>query len=72
MQSMTKAHLAEFPNDTFRCACCEQELNPKTLVWLELSFKTGEYAKPGEVPEDESQGCFTFGRACARRALKKG
>jgi hypothetical protein len=42
------------------------------MVSLELNFNTSLYSKPGEVPEDESQGCFDFGAACARRVLKQG
>lgn len=40
-------------------------------VWLELNTVTGRYSK-GPVPEDESQGCFPFGRDCANRVLKNG
>ncbi len=52
------------------CECCGRELNPATTVSLELNRTTNLYAKPGTVPEDESQGVFVFGAACARKMLK--
>lgn len=58
--------------ERFYCERCDQMLDPKTLVWLELSNTTTLYHKPGELPEGEvSQGCFTFGRDCARKLLKE-
>lgn len=39
------------------------------FVWLELNTRTGQYAEPGTVPANDSQGLFRFGRACARRQL---
>lgn len=57
----------------FQCECCGKKLNPKTMTWLERNMSTGEYVKPGEAEwsdTDESQGCFEFGQACARRILK--
>ncbi len=53
------------------CNCCGRKLNPKTMVWLEVSFRTGKRYKPGECPEDESQGAFAYGAACARRVLRE-
>jgi hypothetical protein len=53
------------------CSCCGRKLNPKTMAWLELNFKTGRWSKPGECPEDESQGLHAFGAACARATLRK-
>lgn len=52
------------------CNCCGRKLNPKTMAWLELSFATSRWYKPGECPEAESQGLFAFGQACARRTLR--
>lgn len=56
----------------FYCIRCGEKLDPKKMVWLELNQVTGRYHKPGEVPEDKSQGAFEFGAACARRVLKNG
>jgi hypothetical protein len=39
------------------------------MTWLELSFKTGRWYQLGECPEDESQGCFPFGKACAKTVM---
>lgn len=52
------------------CERCGEELNPSRAVWLELNMDTGVYHKEGTVPQEQSQGCFTFGAACARRELK--
>ena len=52
-----------------RCQHCDKELHENRMEWLELSFKTGRWYKPGSCPEDESQGCFPFGRACAKTVL---
>lgn len=60
--------------DEHFCECCERRLNPKTLVLLELNCETGELVKPGTAPWSDgpqSQGCFTYGRTCARRLLKE-
>lgn len=51
------------------CECCGRKLNPKRMAWLERSFATGRWYKPGECPEAESQGAFPFGIACARKTL---
>ncbi len=54
------------------CTCCGRKLNPKTAVWLELSFKSGKWHKnEGECPEDESQGWHIFGPACAKTTIKQ-
>ncbi len=48
-----------------RCERCSERLNPKTLVWLELSQTDGKYYR--QIPEGHvSQGAFTFGSACAK------
>ena len=55
------------------CECCRRRLNPRTMVWLELNCETGTYhlEGSGEVPPESSQGCFTFGKACAERILRE-
>ena len=61
-------------SDTIRCERCGEKLNELTLVWLELNSLTGLYHDPEKnpVPEEESQGGFTFGKACAAAVLKNG
>lgn len=54
------------------CERCGETLDPDTAVWLELSWKTNLYATVGTVPSDESQGCFSFGRDCAKAVLANG
>lgn len=51
------------------CQRCGEKLNPATMVWLELNNLTNRWHREREVPESESQGCFTFGSACAREVL---
>jgi hypothetical protein len=52
------------------CIRCGEKLNPEKAVWLELNHTTGRYHKAGDVTENESQGCFEFGRSCAQSVLK--
>jgi hypothetical protein len=54
------------------CERCGETLDNAKAIWLELSTRTGRYAKAGSVPEADSQGCFSFGSACARAVLKDG
>ena len=56
------------------CERCGKALNERDEVWLELSWKTNLYVDPKvtSVPEEESQGGFVFGKACAARVLKNG
>ena len=49
------------------CNCCERKLNPKRTVFLEYSQSKDAYYKAGTVPENDSQGCFPFGVACAKK-----
>jgi hypothetical protein len=51
------------------CERCNERLNPKTAVWLELSNTDGKYYT--EIPKGHiSQGVFSFGKACAKTELK--
>lgn len=56
------------------CERCGEKLNPKKIKWLELNCVTGEWTDPDvtKVPEEESQGGFPFGIACAKQVLKTG
>ncbi len=54
------------------CTYCGAKLNPNRTAYLEKSFKTNRWYKPGECPPDESQGGFPFGTACAKRVLSGG
>jgi hypothetical protein len=74
MHAITTMILAQRPSATFECECCERPLSSKTLVWLELNLRTHEWVRPGKAPWSHgpnSQGCFSFGVACARRRLKE-
>jgi hypothetical protein len=53
-----------------RCTRCNEKLNPVRTVWLELNNHTNTYHEEGTVPPAQSQGGFSFGQACARRALR--
>jgi hypothetical protein len=69
LTKMTSADAIASGHD-FDCTCCGRDLNPKTMVWLELSNAgRGYFRNKGELPESESQGWFTFGPACAKKAL---
>jgi hypothetical protein len=57
-------------NDGKHCECCGRKLHEGRMAWLEKSFKTNRWYEPGECPPDESQGCFPFGKACARNAMR--
>ncbi len=74
MHTLTKNMIEEHGVTEFHCHCCEHKLNPKTMTWLELNSETGEWAIPGREPWSDShvsQGCFAFGKACAKRILKE-
>ena len=58
--------------DPIYCEHCERKLNPTKIVWLELNNVTNTYHVEGEVPEEQSQGLFTFGSACARKIVASG
>ena len=67
----TKVHCEPTVGEVYRCERCGEKLNPARMVWLELNTLDGTYnANVGEVPEGESQGCFTFGAACARAVVE--
>jgi len=52
------------------CERCGEKLNPKTAVWLELSMTDGKYYN--QIPEGhDSQGGFSFGKACAKPQLNE-
>ena len=52
------------------CERCNEKLDPKRVVWLELSNTDGKYYE--ELPEGHvSQGGFPFGRSCAKTELNE-
>lgn len=54
------------------CEKCGDKINPKTAVWLELSLTDGNYYDSNSFPRNhESQGGFSFGKACAKTVLKE-
>ena len=69
MHPLTKTLIDNGFQTEFSCERCGVQLDPETLVWLELNCHTGEWAEPGSQPwsdTEQSQGCFPFGRACAK------
>jgi hypothetical protein len=49
------------------CTKCGKKLNKKTLVMLELNWKTNEYSDPAKpLASEDSQGLFPFGKDCAK------
>lgn len=54
------------------CERCGDVLDQAKAVWLELNIYTGCFHKDGEVPQEESQGYFSFGSACAKAVLDSG
>lgn len=52
------------------CERCGKELDPVKIVWLELDQRTNTFTDQ-EVPEDFSQGGFSFGPDCAKKVLKE-
>lgn len=59
-------------NQVVRCQRCNEKLNPKKIVWLELSMTDGNYYECEKFPSNhESQGGFSFGSACAKTQVKE-
>jgi hypothetical protein len=55
------------------CERCGEKLDEKAAVWMEMNCMTALfYREEGKVPEDESQGWFSFGKACAKRVEAAG
>ena len=52
------------------CNECERKLNPSKIVWLELDQRSNTYTSQG-VPLEYSQGCFAFGKDCAKKMERK-
>ena len=54
------------------CEKCGRRLKPKDIVYLELDMRDNSFHLPEnkEVPETVSQGCFAFGKDCAKTMLK--
>jgi hypothetical protein len=52
------------------CERCGEKLNPSKAVWLELSMTDGKYYN--QIPDGhDSQGAFSFGKACSKSELKE-
>ena len=56
--------------NTTKCLHCGKKLNPDKMVWLELDNNRNVYTAKG-VPEQDSQGWFEFGAACAKKVQDK-
>lgn len=53
------------------CERCGARLDPRKIVWLELSTVTGNYHdEKHPIPEAEAGGCFPFGKDCAKIVLE--
>ena len=56
--------------ETIWCERCGEKLNPSKAVWLELSMTDGKYYN--QIPDGhDSQGAFSFGKACSKTQLKE-
>ncbi len=51
------------------CYNCGKPIKDGRIVWLELDGYHATWHRPGEVPEEHSQGGFEFGADCAKRVL---
>ena len=54
-----------------RCQCCGRDLYGHAIRMLELDQRIDAYHDLGGVPENQSQGAFPFGLACAKKKLKQ-
>jgi len=63
--------MTDIGNDLkIRCTRCNEVLNPKKVVWKELSNTDNKYYD--DCPGDHvSQGGFPFGSACAKTQTKE-
>lgn len=62
----------EYEMNNPTCCKCGRELDPAKVVPLELNSTTLTWHREEDdaVPEEESQGVWDFGPACAKKALK--
>ena len=51
------------------CTCCHRDLSGHAVRMLERDNRIQGFHDFGGVPEDESQGSFPFGLACAKKQL---
>lgn len=59
-----------FPDmGTQSCQHCGKDLNPDKEVWLWLNCVTLKWTAEEPVKEDENQGQFPFGQACAQKVI---
>jgi hypothetical protein len=58
-------------NDRMCEECHREELNPDTMVMLELDQRIGEYHDIVEIPEEWNQGGFRFGPGCAKKCRER-
>jgi hypothetical protein len=58
--------------EKYYCDRCGEKLDPSKIVWLELDQDTGRYTDQPLPEGHESQGGFSFGRACAKAVLANG
>ncbi len=57
--------------DQDRCICCNKPLNREGKFWLHMNTSWMVLpAKAEPISEDEDQGAFAIGNACAKRIPK--
>lgn len=62
---MWLGNASELSETERRCTCCDRPLRGR-IRYLELDQRTGSYHDLKDVPEEQSQGWFPFGKDCAR------
>lgn len=61
---------SELPASERQCTCCGKTLRGK-VAYLELDQRTGRYHDCGDIPVEQSQGWFPFGKTCAQHELER-
>jgi hypothetical protein len=61
---------AQLDESSRYCTCCGRDLTGHAIRMLELDQRNQTYHDYWDVPEDQSQGCFPFGLACAKKQIK--
>lgn len=53
------------------CMRCDRPLEEGNEVWLELSMTDGKYYRRYIPLGHDSQGCFAFGKDCAKKQIEE-
>ena len=62
--------MTDAPDILVHCERCGKFLVPTNRIVLELRLGTDSYYQPGILDPEDSQGCFVFGKDCAKRILE--